>query len=399
MSPLKVLPRRSLNAHELGNPHPCVQRQATAIYECPTISKSRIVSHNTSLQIPPVKMHGSHRRAVLLVILISLILTGLASSFTTAVYAQPRDAQTANIEKAVIKAVTNLKGSAPTHGAFVDIKRVSADNVWAFGSIALLTPKKEQPKDEAEASLYQIPEGRLWLARLTSKRWEAAIDFTPVFDQWLQEAPLGVMNAEEKAILGSGGTASLSVEENVLLGSAGTESSSATVTTTSIPDGQFSLPWTTGQTWRFSGGPHGWAGTPRPWSSLDFAGGDGRVRSARGGLVYRPCGKTTWVQVRHRDGWITDYYHLTNIPRFTDGSWIKRGKYLGNISTTVACGGSAMGAHVHFNIRYKGSHIAWHGRKIGGWTMYEGAYAYGGYAVKNGTRVYPGQLMYNNGNW
>ncbi|MGH3993434.1 MAG: hypothetical protein ACRDSN_13350, partial [Pseudonocardiaceae bacterium] len=46
------------------------------------------------------------------------------------------------------------------------------------------------------------------------------------------------------------------------------------------------LPWSTGVTWIMSGGPHGWGGSDRPYSSLDLHGGDQVVRAARAGTAY-----------------------------------------------------------------------------------------------------------------
>jgi LasA protease len=338
---------------------------------------------------------SSHRALVLIMLLLSLVVAGGVSPLASIVHAQSEVTQQTNIKTAVIKAITHLKGAPPAHGAFVDTKRISDDSRWAFGSIALLTPKQENPRDAAESHRHdEIPEGRLWLARQTPTGWEAAIDSTPVFDAWLQEAPSQVVSTEEQALLGS---ASAEAASTVGM-AADTVSSGEAFIAASLPANKLSLPWKEGQRWKLSGGPHGWGGTARPWSALDFAGGDGQVHAARSGLVYKPCGNTTWVQVRHGEGWVTDYYHLTSIPRFTDGTKIKRGQYLGKTGTAVACGGSAYGAHVHFNVRYKGAHIAWHGQKLGGWTIYEGAKSYQGYAAKNGTRVYPGQLLYNDGN-
>ncbi|HLL52244.1 MAG TPA: peptidoglycan DD-metalloendopeptidase family protein, partial [Myxococcaceae bacterium] len=145
------------------------------------------------------------------------------------------------------------------------------------------------------------------------------------------------------------------------------------------------------------GGPHGWGGSARPWSALDLNGGDGRVLAAREGFVYKMCGTSTWLQVRHSGGWATDYYHLSNMVQFTDGTSIERGRYLGNTGTTVACGGSASGPHVHFNLRLNGAHAAMNGREMGGWTFWEGAAAYQGFAERSGVRVGVNSLMYNPG--
>jgi murein DD-endopeptidase MepM/ murein hydrolase activator NlpD len=230
-----------------------------------------------------------------------------------------------------------------------------------------------------------MPEGRLWLAHSTPTGWEAAIDYTPAFDRWLHEAPSTVVSPKEQAILGSDSPTDVS------------DTAATAAITTSPPDSPFALPWAAGQRWKLSGGPHSWNRESPPWSALDFARGegDGRVLAARDGLVYRPCGMTTYVMIKHADGWQTDYYHLTNIPYIQEGTWIESGRYLGTVSTAVECGGSATGPHVHFNIRYQGEHTAWHGRQIGGWTITAGDRPYAGCAERNGQRVCAGELMTN----
>jgi len=286
------------------------------------------------------------------------------------------------ITQAVRHALARLPGARPRQGALVAPPRISTDQRWAFGSVALL-PARDAAAEQFDADL---PEGRLWLARQTQAGWVAALEYTPRFNQWLQEAPFTLVSPVEKAILGS------ATQEGA---------AAATGAAARLPPNQLALPWAAGQRWTLTGGPHGWEkkGKQRPWSALDFAGGDGRVLAAREGLVYRPCGKTTWVQIRHPDGWVTDYYHLTHIPRYANGTWIERGQYVGQIGTSVACGGRATGPHVHFNIRYKGKPVAWDGQQLGGWTIHEGAKPYQGYATKQGVRVSPGQGLANDGQW
>lgn len=331
------------------------------------------------------------------VILLSLLMAGISSPLATDVQAQPGVLQVKPIEQAVLAAVTHFNGSPPTDGAFVEVYRISADQHWAFGSVALLTPRQEQPKNAAEAELHdELPEARLWLAHQTTAGWEVTMDYTPGFDRWLQEAPQAVVNAQEKTLL----RLAVPVATYGTLGDPGTTpAASSELASSKIPDGYFSLPWTPGQRWKLTGGPHGWGGRKRPWSALDFAGGDGRVMAAREGLVYRPCGDTTWVQIRHGDGWVTDYYHLTNIPRYPQGARIERGQYVGTIGTAVACGGSAFGAHVHFNIRYNGEHSSWNRRKLGDWTIRQGSRPYQGYAKRSDTKVRPQHWMFNDGEW
>ncbi len=290
------------------------------------------------------------------------------------------------LDEAIKRAITDLKGEAPAHGLRTDVLRRSADGQWAFGTLVILTPKQEQTVAATDGHVGEaLPEGRLWLARSTPNGWEAAIDYTPTFDRWLQNAPSPVINTKEQTILRSDTGADAEGEL------------AAAAPNLDPPDGNWALPWTAGQRWRLSGGTHSWNGKLPVLSSVDFAQGegDGRVLAARDGLIYRPCGNNTYVMIKHADGWQTDYYHLVNIPLYQDGSWVESGRYLGNVGTAVECGGSANGAHVHFNIRYNGEYKALAGRQIGGWTFRDGEKPYEGCAERDAERVCAVGLMRN----
>src|SRR6188508_1280004 len=141
-----------------------------------------------------------------------------------------------------------------------------------------------------------------------------------------------------------------------------------------ISDGsaKLSLPWTKGEIWRLTGGPHPeTAGAKHPWSALDFQPKDaepGKVRAARGGIVNRPC--PNMVEIRHKGGWTTVYYHLRHIA-VRDGQFVKRGAMLGWTSTRSGCGGFASGPHLHFSLKWNGAFINLRGNAIGGWTVRE----------------------------
>ncbi|WP_082166643.1 M23 family metallopeptidase [Nocardiopsis sp. RV163] len=159
------------------------------------------------------------------------------------------------------------------------------------------------------------------------------------------------------------------------------------------------LPFAIGSSMIMTGGPHGNSGG-RPYSSVDFAGGSGQARAARGGYAYSLC--TGWTRVIHDNGYSTDYYHLENY-QWLPGNNVGVGHYLGTQGNSLCAGGSTTGAHIHFSLRgysdpnAAGWYVALHGRTLGGWTFVEGA-AYGGYAYRNGVgTVYPGGSMYNYG--
>ena len=103
------------------------------------------------------------------------------------------------------------------------------------------------------------------------------------------------------------------------------------------PSSDLSLPWNTGETWSLLGGPHNWAAiSGNPWNSLDFTGGSGNVRAARGGVVHIPCGYG-WAWIDHLDGWKTSYYHISIDPSIHDGAQVARGQLIGQIGKNQPC--------------------------------------------------------------
>ena len=121
-------------------------------------------------------------------------------------------------------------------------------------------------------------------------------------------------------------------------------------------------------------GPHtntGSGGGKR--NSVDFAGGDGKVRAAASGTVKSTsCG----VLIDHGGGWHTSYYHLTGIT-VSANQKVSVGDHIGNIGNAVPCGGYSTAAHVHFAVwkfsgTYSGSDaqaVAIDCLSIGGWTV------------------------------
>jgi len=150
---------------------------------------------------------------------------------------------------------------------------------------------------------------------------------------------------------------------------------------------KLSLPWSRGETWRLTGGPHPEEyGHRRPWSALDFQPKSGelaRVRAARAGWVSRPC--PNMVEVHHKDGWTTSYYHLRWIP-VHEGQHVERGQLLGWTSMRSGCGGLATGPHLHFSIKWHKEFVNIGGMAIGGWIVREGTKPYLGCLVRNRTR-------------
>ena len=159
---------------------------------------------------------------------------------------------------------------------------------------------------------------------------------------------------------------------------------------------QLHLPWTAGETWFLTSGPHG---TRR--SALDFAppninhrtgrpfpsacsrqlGDQHWVRAAAPGTLLEPLPRgCPLVQIKHDDGTITNYFHLRSRSvrelGLTTGSLIHAGQILGHPSCEIGhfCGTTEQpsGVHVHFyrtdsrtNARLSADDLA-----ISGWTVH-----------------------------
>lgn len=180
---------------------------------------------------------------------------------------------------------------------------------------------------------------------------------------------------------------------------AGAQPSASAAATVGDGSALLSLPWSSGEIWRLTGGPHNDSGAnARPWSALDFQpmdGKAGKVRAARAGIASRPC--PNLVILHHADGWTTSYYHVSNVA-VKAGDWVERGQLLGYTSTQSGCGGYATGPHVHFAVMHNKAYVNVRGMAIGGWTVREGDAQYEGCLVKADLRrcAYSGQV-YNSG--
>ncbi|MBW4716842.1 M23 family metallopeptidase [Saccharothrix obliqua] len=243
-----------------------------------------------------------------------------------------------------------------------------ASGSWVFGSTTV---------PMAVGQGHGAPHMALFLAHRDRQGWRVELDGTDGFAELAARAPSAVLSDGEKQTF------------------AGHNANRARV----LADTGLGLPWPQGVAWWMGGGPHGDSGEGRPFSSIDFNGGDGRVLAAGPGRVYKSCirGRSALVKVVHDNGYSTTYYHMYNLTTLADGSAVRTGTYLGNIGNELPCGGSSTGAHVHFSLLRGNNHISVNGMTVGGWTFYEGGQAYGGYAQRGSTRVSVGGRITNYG--
>lgn len=177
------------------------------------------------------------------------------------------------------------------------------------------------------------------------------------------------------------------------------------------------LPWRAGQAWRLVAAFSGSANL-RAASMLAFSGGDGRVRAAGPGRLYRFCGgpgSDALIEVIDPDGSATEYYQLRAETRIADGSLVVAGAYLGMTGTSLACGGTVPGlgpgpgngtgknassplpGAVSFAVIGTGGLMNLNGLTLGGWIFHERAKPLLAWAQRAAVRVAIGGLLKNFG--
>jgi LasA protease len=142
----------------------------------------------------------------------------------------------------------------------------------------------------------------------------------------------------------------------------------------------FQLPFETGESWYFTGGPHGgWAGGSA-WAALDFAPGteqlgcyesDYWITAVASGIVTRSDFGAVVVDLDGDGyagtGWAVIYMHLETRDRVAVGTSVEAGDLLGHPSCE---GGFSNGTHVHLARTYNGRWVAADGNlpfEMSGW--------------------------------
>lgn len=239
------------------------------------------------------------------------------------------------LEQAVSAAVNAQHPNAAT--ARIIVSPISQVKAWVFGTVAIIPqPASDNAPDEETA-----PSILLFFAEQSNGTWQVALEHSAAFEQALTQIPRNLLTPEQWSTMPT--TAQLSGDGSMDL----------------------SLPWAVGETWWLTSGPHGISR-----AALDFAVTGGRVRAAREGVAYTPCGQSSdLVRIDHPGGFSTNYYHLSGIA-VANGTPVDRYTYIGMIGTGTRCLGSYVtGAHVHFWISRGGTRIPIDGIDIGGWTV------------------------------
>lgn len=131
---------------------------------------------------------------------------------------------------------------------------------------------------------------------------------------------------------------------------------------------ELTLPFQSGQTWYFTGGPHGGWDAGSAWAALDFAppgdnGGcaassywvkamaDGPVIRASNGALIQDLDNDGYEQT----GWVILYMHIAADGRAQPGDYLFAGENVGHPSCE---GGVSNATHVHIARKYNGEWIA-----------------------------------------
>lgn len=167
----------------------------------------------------------------------------------------------------------------------------------------------------------------------------------------------------------------------------------------SLAQPEFRLPFSAGEVWALTGGPHtGW-GQGEPWAALDFAPGEGHgcfgsklfVTALADGTVVRIDTGEVLLDLDgdgdERTGWVIFYLHLGKTDRARIGDHLLAGQPVGHPSCE---GGETTGTHVHIARKFNGEWIDAAGSLpfvLEGWTPVEGGAPYMGTLTRLGYTV------------
>ncbi|MCW5851756.1 MAG: M23 family metallopeptidase [Anaerolineae bacterium] len=130
------------------------------------------------------------------------------------------------------------------------------------------------------------------------------------------------------------------------------------------------MPWSAGERWFISGGPHGGWGSGSAWSALDFIPGPDNmggcwdaskywVVAAAPGVVIRSDNGEVMVDLdgdgQETTGWNILYMHTASEDRVPVGTRLKTGDRIGHPSCE---GGASTGTHLHMARKYNGEWMA-----------------------------------------
>jgi murein DD-endopeptidase MepM/ murein hydrolase activator NlpD len=156
-----------------------------------------------------------------------------------------------------------------------------------------------------------------------------------------------------------------------------------------------SLPFAKGETWSFTGGPHGGWDTGSAWAAIDFAPpgesqgcapNDTWVLSMTDGIIVRADHGAVLVDLDgdglEQTGWTVLYMHIESRDRILPGARLQTGDRIGHPSCE---GGVSNANHVHIARKYNGEWISADGSMpfiLDGWISSGMGVEYDGYLIR-----------------
>jgi LasA protease len=169
----------------------------------------------------------------------------------------------------------------------------------------------------------------------------------------------------------------------------------------SLQQPEMSLPFRSGTTWAFTGGPHTAWGTAKPWAALDFAppavvGGctptDEFATAVAPGVVVRSETATVVLDLEgdgsEHTGWVVFYFHVATEGRVPLGTALQTSDSIGYPSCE---GGRSTGTHIHIARKYNGEWIPASGVlpfNLDGWIAHKGDNPYDGTMTRDSQTIY-----------